>query len=174
MINFQLLMLMGRSPFWSAILFSVMACLLLSANTREAKAESEGKPLVGDLSAEQLFEAFPSFAAGYETFDAEADSIQLPLDASVVVFFGTWCHDSEREVPRLLKLLETAGLSEEKLMLIGLDYRKREPEGRAAQFDVQYTPTAIFLRQGVEVGRIVERPNTTLQEAIKQIFDVSI
>ena len=96
---------MGRSRFWSAILFSVMACLLLSANTREAKAESEGKPLVGDLSAEQLFEAFPSFAACYKTFDAEADSIQLPLDASVVVFFGTWCHYSEREVPRLLKLL---------------------------------------------------------------------
>jgi hypothetical protein len=39
---------------------------------------------------------------------------------------------------------------------------------------VQYTPTAIFLRQGVEVGRIVERPNTTLREAIKQIFDASI
>ena len=174
MINYQPLMLMSRSRFLSAVLLGIMTCLLLGANTPEAKAESEGKPLVGDLSPEQLFEAFPSFAEGYVAFDAEADSIQLPLDTSVLVFFGTWCHDSEREVPRLLKLLRTAGLSEEKLMLIGLDYRKREPEGRAAQFDVQYTPTAIFLRQGVEVGRIVERPDTTLQEAIKQIFDVSI
>ena len=165
---------MGSSRSLPAVLLGVMACLLLSVNTPEAKAESEGKPLVGDLSLKQLFEVFPSFAEGYVAFDAEADSVQLPLDASVLVFFGTWCHDSKREVPRLLKLLETAGLSEEKLMLIGLDYRKREPEGRAALFDVQYTPTAIFLRQGVEVGRIVERPNTTLQEAIKQIYDVSI
>jgi thiol-disulfide isomerase/thioredoxin len=89
------------------------------------------------------------------------------------LFFGTWCHDSEREVPRLLKLLETAGLSDEKLTLVGLDYRKRDPEGRAVQFDIRYTPTAIIMREGIEVGRIVERPKTSLREEIIDILDES-
>ena len=124
--------------------------------------------LVGDTNAVQLFDAHPRFAQGYEAFDAKA--LKLPDEVSVLLFFGTWCHDSEREVPRLVKLLETAGLSEDKLTLIALDYRKREPKGRAAKFNVRFTPTAIFLRDGEEVGRIVERPNTSLHEDIKAMF----
>ena len=124
--------------------------------------------LVGDTSAVQLFDAHPRFARGYEAFDAEV--LELPDEVSVLLFFGTWCHDSEREVPRLVKLLETAGLSEDKLTLIALDYRKREPEGRAREFNVRYTPTAIFMREGAEVGRIVERPKTSLSEDIKTMF----
>jgi thioredoxin 1 len=125
--------------------------------------------LVGDTSAIQLFDAHPRFARGYEAFDAD-EVFKLPDEVSVLLFFGTWCHDSEREVPRLLKLLEAADLSEDKLTLIALDYRKREPEGRAREFNVRYTPTAIFLRAGAEVGRIVERPNASLAEDIKVMF----
>ena len=124
--------------------------------------------LVGDIGAQQLFDAHPRFAEGYAAFEAE--SLAVPENVSVLLFFGTWCHDSEREVPRLLKLLETAGLSEDKLKLIALDYRKREPEGRATKFNVRYTPTAIFMRDGKEVGRIVERPSTRLYEDIKAMF----
>ena len=124
--------------------------------------------LVGDTSTVQLFDAHPRFAQGYEAFGAKV--LKLPDEVSVLLFFGTWCHDSEREVPRLVKLLETAGLSEDKLTLIALDYRKREPEGRAREFNVRFTPTAIFLRAGEEVGRIVERPYTSLYEDIKAMF----
>ena len=124
--------------------------------------------LVGDITPHKLLGTYPSFRGGYETF--EVRPLNLPEDTSVLLFFGTWCHDSEREVPRLLKLLETAGLSEDKLTLIALDYRKREPEGRATEFNVRYTPTAVFMREGVEVGRIVERPNMSLYEDIKAMF----
>ena len=124
--------------------------------------------LVGDIKPDELLGAYPSFRRGYETFEVEP--LNLPEDTSVLLFFGSWCHDSEREVPRLLKLLETAGLSEDQLTLIALDYRKREPEGRAVEFNVRYTPTAIFMRDGVEVGRMVERPATTLHEEILKIY----
>lgn len=124
--------------------------------------------LTGDIQAAQLLSAHPRFARGYEAFEAEP--LELPDDVTVFLFFGTWCHDSQREVPRLLKLLEAAGLGDENLRLIGLDYRKREPRGRASEFNVRYTPTAIFMRGDVEVGRIVERPNTSLRQDIKAMF----
>ena len=162
-----------------AVLSSLLALLASSnavAGLGDTAAESStggvshNNPelLVGDTSAVQLFDAHPRFAQGYEVFDAEV--LRLPDAVSVLLFFGTWCHDSEREVPRLLKLLETAGLSEDKLTLIALNYRKREPEGRATKFNVRYTPTAIFMRDGEEVGRIVERPNTSLYVDIKAMF----
>lgn len=138
----------------------------------ESLAESAGHPvgelLVGDIRPVQLFDTHPRFAQGYKAFEPEL--LVLPDDVSVLLFFGTWCHDSEREVPRLLKLLETAGLNEENLALIALDYRKRDPQGRAAEYGVRYTPTAIFMRDGVEVGRIVERPSLSLREDIKAMF----
>lgn len=164
----------------STTVLSFLLTLLASSNAvaglgdEAAKSSTGGAShnirelLVGDTSAVQLFDAHPRFAQGYEAFDAEV--LKLPDAVSVLLFFGTWCHDSEREVPRLVKLLETAGLSEDKLTLIALDYRKREPEGRATKFNVRYTPTAIFLRDGEEVGRIVERPNTSLYEDIKAMF----
>ena len=165
-----------------AMLF-MLAAILSSAPSLAlgipAKAEaSEGERIigdhlveelpVGDITPDELLGAYPSFRGGYEAFAVEP--LYLPRDVSVLMFFGTWCHDSEREVPRLLKLLEAAGLSENNLSLIALDYRKREPKGRAAKFNVRYTPTAVFMREGVEVGRIIERPNVSLHEDIKAMF----
>jgi thiol-disulfide isomerase/thioredoxin len=151
---------------------STAAVVSLGDRAENSQAERSGhiipELLVGDMRPQQLFDAHPRFAEGYDAFEAE--SLAVPENVSVLLFFGTWCHDSEREVPRLLKLLETAGLSEDKLKLIALDYRKREPEGRATKFNVRYTPTAIFMRDGKEVGRIVERPEISLRDDITAMF----
>ena len=86
-----------------------------------------------------------------------------PPDLEVTILFGIWCHDSEREVPRMLKLLAASGLKKESISLIALDIRKSEPEGRAKALDVRFTPTFIFSRAGMELGRIVERPESSLR-----------
>lgn len=180
----------SHSRFVWVTLFGFMLVLCANSNAEESVVESVengferglgdsptkssghsiGELLVGDTTSAQLFDAHPRFARGYEEFKTDAQPIWLPEDARVLLFFGTWCHDSEREVPRLIKLLEVAGLNEEKFTLIGLDYRKRDPEGWATKFNVRYTPTAIFMRGGLEVGRIVERPERSLYEDITMIF----
>jgi thioredoxin 1 len=67
----------------------------------------------------------------------------------------------------MLKLLATSGVAEENISLISLDIRKEEPEGRAKALDVRFTPTFIFLSGGAELGRIVEKPNVSLEHDIK-------
>ena len=67
----------------------------------------------------------------------------------------------------MLKLLATSGVEEENISLISLDIRKEEPEGRAKALDVRFTPTFIFLTGGTELGRIVEKPNVSLEHDIK-------
>ena len=124
--------------------------------------------LVGDTSTVQLFDAHPRFAQGYEAFGAKV--LKLPDEVSVLLFFGTWCHDSEREVPRLVKLLETAGLSEDKLTLIALDYRKREPEVERGNLMFALPRPLFFCEPGKRWGAVVERPNTSLYEDIKAMF----
>ena len=77
--------------------------------------------------------------------------------------FGTWCHDSKREVPRMLRILDSAGVGTEQISLIGVDINKAEPKGREKLYNLRNTPTLILLKNGKEVGRIIERPNVSLE-----------
>ena len=84
----------------------------------------------------------------------------------LLVLFGTWCHDSQREVPRLLKLLEQSKVELNSLTLVAVDYNKQDPQGLAEQFQLKYTPTFIVIDQSKEQHRVVEKPQGTLAEAL--------
>jgi thiol-disulfide isomerase/thioredoxin len=125
---------------------------------------------VGDITRAYLFEAYPVFEAQYNIYEVGELSSGVVPDLHVQVLFATWCHDSEREVPRLLKILETAGVESSAVELVALDFNKTEPKGRAVSKDLQYTPTFIFSVRDEEIGRIVERPVGTLEAAIGSIM----
>lgn len=123
-------------------------------------------PLIGDLTVDALeayagwegvrTEVYTPDAAAMEVIRSRAQELQ------VLIFLGTWCPDSVREVPRFLQIMQQAGIPEERLTLIGLDYTKVDAEGRTEQWGVEYVPTIILLdQQGQELGRIVERPSET-------------
>ena len=118
---------------------------------------------VGDISQTELLDRHEMFKRNYDAYEVASGVDGLPPDLEVTILFGTWCHDSEREVPRMLKLLAASGLKKESISLIALDIRKSEPEGRAKALDVRFTPTFIFSRAGMELGRIVERPESSLR-----------
>ena len=117
---------------------------------------------LGDISQAELLERHNVFKQNYDAYKITAGIDGLPSDLKVKILFGTWCHDSEREVPRMLKLLAESGVKEESISLISLDIRKEEPEGRAKALDVRFTPTFIFFRGDIELGRIIERPKESL------------
>ena len=63
-----------------------------------------------------------------------------------------------------LKLLDY--YPSEKLTMVALDYQKQDPKGLAKQNGVRFTPTIIIKLEGVEVGRIIERPASNMIGAI--------
>ena len=125
---------------------------------------------VGDITRAHLFEAYPVFEAQYNIYEVGELSSGVVPDLHVQVLFATWCHDSEREVPRLLKILETAGVESSAVELVALDFNKSEPKGRAALRGLEYTPTFVFSVAGEEIGRIIERPDGALEAAIGSIL----
>ena len=124
---------------------------------------------VGDITRAQLFEAYPTFQAQYDDYEVGGLSSVMVEELRIEVLFATWCHDSEREVPRLLKILETAGVESSAVELVALDFNKTEPKGRAALQGLEYTPTFVFSVAGEEIGRIVERPDKSLEAALANI-----
>jgi len=118
----------------------------------------------GDITKQTLLTTEQSFSNNYQSYKVSEKDLALikqwPNGIHFDIYFGSWCHDSEREVPKLLKLLqENKALS---YRLIALNYRKTEPKGRAKAANVVFTPTVIVKKAGKELGRIIERPNVSL------------
>ncbi|MHA6698030.1 thioredoxin family protein [Chryseobacterium sp. A301] len=99
---------------------------------------------------------------------------EYPLDLSIldelrildlksiqkVLFFGTWCEDSQEQVPRLMKIFERLELPTSSLTLYTVDEEKKEPKKEIQNFQIEKVPTLLLLKNGEELGRIVERPQS--------------
>lgn len=143
----------------------ILSAFLLSATA----CASDNNPFTGEITGIKLVTNYDDFKAEHESYElAQADvalikNIDKPLD--IHVLFGTWCHDSAREVPRYLKLLAKASNKNINTKLIGVDYKKTADE----KYDLKYTPTFIVYSDGVEIGRIIERPKASIAQDLANI-----
>lgn len=153
----------------SSILFSCIIVVLSACANSESKSSSMA---IGEIGPQQLLSEYQYFQQSYRMHNLTEEELlevhRWPKGLHVDVFFATWCHDSQREVPRFLKVLnETAGMTSR---LIGLDYNKSEPNGTAKKHDIKFTPTFIVYRDNKEIGRIIERPKISLTVDISSML----
>ena len=89
------------------------------------------------------------------------------------MFFGTWCGDSHREVPRLLKILDAVKYPEQRLTLVAVNRKKETPDGEDVPYNIKRVPTIIVQNKyGKEVGRIIESPNSgSLENDLLEILN---
>jgi thiol-disulfide isomerase/thioredoxin len=111
----------------------------------------------------------------HHQFKERFDTVQVeqqfvPMIKSVqegvttIVFLGTWCPDSRREVPRFLKLADETGIPQERIKLYALDRSKKSDDGLSEQYHIERIPTFIFLKHGEEIGRITEVPEKSVEQ----------
>lgn len=107
------------------------------------------------------------FKVRYDTVALEQDLVGMirstNAGVNVLVFFGTWCGDSRREVPHFLKIADQSGIDSSRIRLYGLDRSKKSSDGLSDKYHIEKVPTFIFLKNGDEVGRITEKPTGTLE-----------
>jgi hypothetical protein len=84
---------------------------------------------------------------------------------------NTRCHDSEREVPRFLKILNSLNFSNEKIRIVLLNSGKKTADGLEIGKEITNTPTIIFLKNSSEENRIVEFPYENLEKDIYRIIN---
>lgn len=134
---------------------------------REVETENYGKMLLGRQTLSQ-FEKEPYsqwYSENYDEYEVDEEAIKTlkkeKLDRyNLTVFLGTWCGDSKREFPRLMKILDRIGFPESKLTIIGVNRKKESPGGKATLNGIKRVPTIIVERYGKELGRIIEMPKS--------------
>lgn len=145
--------------------------------TDVAASQQQTKALLsrlGEIPAQELIRDYPKFAQSYQDFEPlpnDINNFSRLKGMDIVVFFGLWCHDSQREVPRLIKLIEQSGNQFNSVKLIAVNHKKELSQAYAEQFKVAYTPTIFVLKDQQILARVVEKPRATLaQDILGQIL----
>ena len=93
---------------------------------------------------------------------------------SLTIFMGTWCGDSRREVPRVLKMLDCCGFPVNDLTLVMVgnsdSLYKKSPQHEEAGKNIVRVPTIIVEQKSAELGRIIESPITSLEKDLLTIL----
>ncbi len=77
-----------------------------------------------------------------------------------IVFTGTWCEDSQFIIPKFFKLQEKAGISDDAITMFAVNREKKSLGNIANAFNVTLVPTIIVMKEGKEIGRVVEYGKT--------------
>lgn len=163
------------------VLMAALAMVLfppVGIRAQAAKPQTDStaeRVLTGKISLSELRDSTVTwFGDNYKDYRVNAaflDSLKESLDRiSLRVFMGTWCSDSQLQMPRLIKILDLIKFPEDRLEIYGLDKDKKCPGFDLKALGINLLPTIIVLRDDTELGRINESPEESLEEDLLRIL----
>ena len=167
-------------------LFIILLCAAIQnlnaqLYNQEYFGEDGSQFLLGPIKKNRLTEGHygqwfnPQFSAYQVDQEALALIEKSIEDYDLLLFLGTWCSDSQREVPGIFKILEEAGYPTDLVEIYAVDerteFRKTTPGGEAKARNIVHVPTLIFIKDGKEVNRIIELPVQTLEKDMIAIMN---
>lgn len=129
----------------------------------------------GEMTSERLLD-LPEWRKNFGEYAPDAALVETTASLvrpgdRVEVFLGTWCSDSQREIPRLLKMVELmkAHAVDLPVRFVAVDRSKKEPAALLGGQVLELVPTIIYYRDGAEIGRIVESSEGTFADNFMRI-----
>ena len=127
--------------------------------------------LLGEININQLKEFTKDWSNNYNPNSNLLTKIKpLIKNIDIVLIMGTWCEDSEREIPGFIKILESINYDIKKMRIIAVDENKITPNFIEKNFGLINIPTIIFYDNENEINRIVEFPIKSIEEDILDIL----
>ncbi len=81
-------------------------------------------------------------------------------NVNFIVFGGTWCEDTQAILPKFFLLQEMSGVPDSHITFFGVNRDKKTIQSYADAFNIINVPTIIVIKNGKEVGRVVEYGKT--------------
>jgi len=115
--------------------------------------------------------AFSWFNKNYNLGRPDANAVtafkQHANDFQMLIFAGTWCPDTQNLLPQFYRLADASGYADSSITLIGVDNDKTTFDNLHKTFHLVDVPTFIVMKNGKEVGRVVEYGESG--EAMKEL-----
>ena len=143
---------------------------------KSVKATSGEMILLGKINKAnlQVSTLTPWFNQDYQRISIDAkwsENVKPYLKGlRVKIFMGTWCEDSQREIPHFFKLLQALEFDQKHVDMYAMSEEKTTPENYERGWEIYNVPTIIFLKYGNEINRFVEFPVNSLESDITKII----
>jgi hypothetical protein len=130
-----------------------------------------GRCTFDDLTDEASFSWLNTRSNDYNPDPTVLAELKQKLPAcKIVIFMGTWCEDTQNLLPKLYKtMLLTHCFTN--YQMFGVDRNKISKENEQKTYGVSMVPTIIILRNGKELGRIVETTRTSIESDLLRITE---
>lgn len=153
--------------------FLFAAALIISFQTAFAQTQisqdgNGNKVLKGFMTKQELatdssFKWFKENQQGYTPDQNALQRLRANKDSiNIIAFGGTWREDTHYILPKFFVLADAAGLSPERITVLGVDHDKKTIQHLSEAFDITNVPTIIVMKNGKEIGRVVEYGHTGL------------
>lgn len=77
-----------------------------------------------------------------------------------LIFGGTWCMDTHFILPKFYKIQEASGFPEDHVTVFAVNHHMQTMGNLAKAFNIRQTPTIMVMKDGKELGRLVEYGKT--------------
>ncbi len=123
--------------------------------------------LLGLIEEKHLFERCPVFSENRDKYQPNSVILSriesINPNVRIICFLGTWDPLSQEVVPKLLRILQLSYMPDVTVNLIGLNRELQDRAGLAEYHKVQGIPTILFYFRGHELGRVVGRPTSRIE-----------
>lgn len=130
---------------------------------------------LGEVIPEQILDNFPEYNKNYLAYEVDTlalNNLNLPSgNIEIITILGTWCSDSQREIPRFFKVMEKINSKNIQVKYICVDRSKKDDTGFSKKYEVELIPTFIIKHNNQEIGRIIESPQISIEEDMIEIFN---
>jgi thiol-disulfide isomerase/thioredoxin len=161
----------------SALLFANFANTQ-DLNKTKIDEKSQMEVLTGlcnrDGLRSNLFKSY--YDSEYAAYTPDATTINnlktslASKNIKIVIVMGSWCGDSQEQVPRFYKIIDALGFLDSNITLYCVDRTKKTEKGETDNLAIVKVPTFIFYLDGKEIGRITETPAVTLEKDMLAII----
>jgi thiol-disulfide isomerase/thioredoxin len=135
----------------------------VSAQDTQVTTESGGTKIIKgfftkkDIATDSSFTWFAANQQGYTPEQNALQALKANRDSiNIIAFGGTWCGDTRNILPKFFVLADAAGLPQDRITLIGVDRSKKTIQHLSEAFNIVNVPTIIVMKNGKELGRVVE------------------
>jgi thiol-disulfide isomerase/thioredoxin len=114
---------------------------------------------------------FDEYYKIYEPDMAVISQLKLKQEGvELLIVLGTWCSDSQEQVPKFFKVLDMIRFDKKNVQMICVDGNKEAGAVDLVNYNIQKVPTFIVYKKGREIGRIIETPYTTIEKDLLMFF----
>ena len=149
-----------KTILFASVLF--LSLHVVAQSQVEVTQNGGDKILKGIFTQQHLSQdtAFKWYAQNQSGYTLPADVVSAfkskGSQVQVIAFGGTWCDDTKYIFPKFFSILDASTFPADHLTLVGVDRNKKTIGHLAEALNVVNVPTFIILKEGKEIGRVVE------------------